>query len=91
MAVTGEKTRVIRFGAAADAVTGKKYVTGFNWSGGQAGDSLVVTDTANNVLWESKCGTNDNDSQIMFNEPQLVADGIKVATMGHGVLLAYLA
>jgi len=88
MAVTGEVRGVVKMTAAADAITGRKFVTMLRWVNATAADQeLSVTDTTGNVLWESVAdGANFIDAHPLFK----MVDGIIVATMGSGTFYAYI-
>lgn len=90
MAVTQSGMNVVKFAAAADAVTGRMYVKKFLWDNPTTvAHAISVTDTAGNVVWSNTCATAKETIQSDFSPP-LKVDGLIVATMGSGTLYVYL-
>jgi hypothetical protein len=90
MAVTGDKTRVIKMTAALDALTGKKVIQSIRWiKATTGGHNLEVTDTAGNtILLASASGANVTEYYDMHCLP---VEGIIVATMQSGTLVVQVA
>lgn len=84
MAVTQSTKKVIIFGAASDALTGKRRVGYVNWLGATtAGHVLNLTDTAGNVVLKLIAQAANDPFYIPIFETW---DGIIVTTMQSGVL-----
>jgi hypothetical protein len=91
MAVTQSTTDYIKLGAAADSITGKKFVKKILWSGPTtAGHQLVLQDAAGNTFVDVKCGLANESVQLDFNVTSLRIDGCTVQTMGSGSVFLYL-
>ena len=93
MAVTQSATDVIRFGAAADAVTGLKLVQKFVWVGPTtAGHKLIITDTAGVVFleWQACVADAGGTIDIDYHQKSARMEGIIVTTMGSGKVDVYL-
>ncbi len=90
MAVTQDKTDVIKFSAAADAVTGRMYIKKMVWDNPTTvGNAISITDTAGTIVWSSTCAVAKETLTQDF-VPPLRVDGLIVATMTTGTFFAYL-
>jgi hypothetical protein len=93
MAVTQESARVIRFAAAADAVTTKLIVQKVIWlTPTTAAHELKLTNTAGDVLLNIKCPTGNAGSfvEVDFHLAPQFFDGLIVATMASGTCDVYV-
>jgi hypothetical protein len=89
MAVTGDKTRVVKMTAAADEITGKRILQAIVWNKpSTAGHNLFIEDSAGNRILEFSGLANRSEFLLMCDLP---VDGIKVHTIQSGTVLFYLA
>lgn len=88
MAVTA-KNRIILFGAALDAVTGKKFIQSASLDHSAAANA-TLTDTAGGVITTLRVGSGLQPDRVYFNPPMEV-DGIIASVLSAGVLRVYLA
>ena len=85
MAVTGDKTEFIKFGAAADALDRKMIVKAIRWvKPTTGGHGLEVTDTAGNIILEASA--NGANVTMEFDMHCAPVHGIIVTTLESGTL-----
>ncbi len=90
MAVTQEKTAVVKFSTVGDAITGNINVNFIEWHSktAAADDDLVITDTAGNILWVD---TADGIDYKNFCPLKNTVNGIIILTMDSGEVFVYKA
>jgi hypothetical protein len=88
MAVTNNANSTIIFTAGSDAVTGSKFVRYLRWEGmTAAGDDLVVNEASGKNIVTVKAETEHLPVEIPLDR---MVDGLTVATMDAGLLIAFL-
>ena len=88
MAVT-EKNRIVLFGTAADAITGKRFIQAA-YLDHTAAAAATLTDTAGGVIVTLRVGAGLQPDRAYFDPPMEV-DGIIASALSAGVLRVYLA
>lgn len=89
MAVTRNSSgQVIKFGAAADALTGKFKIQAIVLEHSAAANA-VLTETDDKPIAVIRVAANDLFDELVFPKP-IVVNGIKAATLSAGNLYVYL-
>ena len=91
MAVTQSTTQIIRFAAAADAITTKVYIQKIRWvKPTTAAHSLIIKDTAGTVMLDATASAANVDQEYDFRLQPLLADGVSIDTLGSGKVDIYI-
>ena len=85
MAVTQADQQVVKFAAAADAITGWNDIAFFWWTGAASAAALLVSDAAGNEIYRDIASVANYRGFFPVNAK---LNGITVTTMGSGTLYA---
>ncbi len=90
MAVTHKPGRIIMTAALDTYLDEKFLVYGLNWYGGADGNTLVVLDDTNEIVFGKTADAGDLDAYYTFPKPIPVTE-ITAGTMGGGTLVLYVS